>query len=174
MAPEVSAEYGACQNTSLCFPSPYIHRTHLFQIIRHELYDYAADLYSFGVLMWAIITRETPFAGKGPVEAAGSVALEGKRPPFPIDTPFAVKTLIENCWAEKPSERMDVECLVKSLDELGCNLAIESWLSAPAGHPVYKPALKETPQRGIINNGAKVQQKKMSVLKGGALFRKKK
>jgi len=144
------------------------------EVIRHELYDYAADLYSFGVLMWAIITHETPFAGKGPVEAAGSVALEGKRPPFPNDTPFTVKTLIENCWAEKPSERMDVECLVKCLGELGCNLVIESWLSAPAGHPVYKPALQETPQRGIINYCAKVQQKKVSVLKGGALFKKKK
>lgn len=144
------------------------------EVIRHELYDYAADVYSFGLLMWAIITHETPFENKGPIEAAGSVALEGKRPPFPNDTPLTVKTLIENCWAEKPSERSNVVRVIKSLDELGRNVATESWLSAPAGHPVYKQALPETPQQGIADSSPKVKPKKVSVLKGGLLFRRKK
>ena len=130
------------------------------EVIRHECYNYAADVYSFGLLMWEIITREKPFEPQSQIEAAGSVALEGKRPPFPNGIPLTVKTLIENCWAEKPDERMEVELLIKRLDELGSDMMAQSWLAAPAGHPVYKKVVQEEPQ------STKVQQKKkVSVLK---------
>mmetsp|Transcript_5674 Transcript_5674/g.12459 ORF Transcript_5674/g.12459 Transcript_5674/m.12459 type:complete len:139 (-) Transcript_5674:119-535(-) len=134
------------------------------EVIRHECYNYAADVFSFGLLMWEIITREKPFEPKSQIEAAGAVAIEGKRPPFPDDIPFSVKTLIENCWAEKPDERMEVKLLLKSLDELNTNMVAESWLAAPTGHHVYK----KDPQQGMPT-----QKKKVSALKGG-LFRKKK
>merc|ERR1712183_948798 len=107
------------------------------EVIRHEHYNYAADVYSFGLLMWEIITREKPFEPKSQIEAAGSVAIEGSRPPFPGDIPLTVKVLIEKCWAEKPAERMEVELIIKCLDELKGNMAAVSWLAASAGHPVY-------------------------------------
>jgi len=139
------------------------------EVIRHECYNYAADIYSFGLLMWEIITREKPFEPQSQIEAAGSVALEGKRPPFPNGIPLTVKTLIENCWAEKPDERMEVELLIKRLDELGSDMMAQSWLAAPAGHPVYKKVVQEEPQSTKVH-----QKKKVSVLKSGLLFRKKK
>lgn len=136
------------------------------EVMRHENYNYAADVYSFGLLMWEIITREKPFEPLSQIEAAGSVAIEGSRPPFPHGTPLTVKVLIEKCWSETPAERMKLELIIKCLDELKGNMVAESWLAAPTGHPVYKPEVKEKPQQVM-------PKKKASALKSG-LFRMKK
>ncbi|KAL7538067.1 hypothetical protein ACHAXR_010157 [Thalassiosira sp. AJA248-18] len=143
------------------------------EVIRHEPYNYAADVYSFGLLMWEIITREKPFEPKSQIEAAGSVALEGKRPPFPNDTPLAVRTLIEKCWVEKPNERMEVKHIIECLEELGSDIAAESWLAAPTGHPVYKKKVQDETRQAVQDEP---QKKKVSVLtrKTSWLFREKK
>ena len=147
------------------------------EVIRHETYNYSADVYSFGLLLWEMITREKPFEPKSPIEAAGAVALEGKRPPFPKGTPPAVKELIEQCWAEKPSERMEEECIIKCLGELVNNFAAMSWLGVPFGRPVYKKEVMvqddDTPDHGPPPNIEKMHKKRSSMLKSG-LFRKKK
>mmetsp|Transcript_7123 Transcript_7123/g.16190 ORF Transcript_7123/g.16190 Transcript_7123/m.16190 type:complete len:711 (+) Transcript_7123:178-2310(+) len=146
------------------------------EVIRHECYNYAADVYSFGLLMWEIITREKPFEPKSQIEAAGAVAISHERPPFPEGIPLVVKGLIEKCWADKPGERMEVEHIVKCLDELGSNMAAESWLAAPTGYPVYKQVVQDTPQQhDTPTSNIKVQQKKKtSMLRSTSFFRKKK
>ena len=150
------------------------------EVIRHERYDYAADVYSFGLLLWEVITREKPFTGMSQIEAAGAVALEKKRPPFPLGIPLNVKALVEKCWAEKQEERIQVEAIIKCLDELGNNIEAANWLSAPRGHPVYSQAVnsQDTPSQTQVSNGEvqqtdRAQQKRLSFIPN-KLFRKKK
>jgi len=141
------------------------------EVIRHEQYDYAADIFSFALVMWEIITREKPFASKSQIEAAAAVAIEGKRPPFPNDAPPPVKELIESCWAEKPSDRMKVEDIIKSVEDLANDVAAQQWLSHPAGHQVYTSQdtfVFNAPPANIPPNN-KVQKKKRL----SSLFRKK-
>jgi len=129
------------------------------EVMRHERYNYAADLYSLGILMWEIITRETPFQFMSQIEAAGSVALEGKRPPLPNSIPFSLSALIEKCWAEQPGERMEVKDVIEHLGELCGNASVEAWLAAPAGHPVYNTILQDTPSQGIMDTEHKKESK---------------
>jgi serine/threonine protein kinase len=149
----------------------------LSEVIRHERYDYAADIYSFGLLMWEIVTRERPFEPMGQLEAAGSVALHGKRPPFPETMPPSVRDLIEKCWAQIPSERMEVEQIINRLGDLSGCMATESWLAAPSGHPVYKEAPQKHPffDRPVEGQNVKQQteKKKASMLKNGLFWKKK-
>lgn len=144
------------------------------EVIRHECYNYAADIYSFGLLMWEIITREKPFEPKSQIEAAGSVALEGKRPPFPNGIPLTIKTLIQQCWASTPTERIDLELIIKCLDEMNSDTVIQSWLAAPRGHPVYKPVAQEQPPQGMPASITKANQMKKASIKKNWTFRKKK
>lgn len=116
------------------------------EVIRHEKYDYAADVYSLGLLMWETITREKPFEPKSQIEAAASVASDGERPPFPDGTPLGVRFLIEKCWAGDPAKRMDMKKIIESLDGLSKNTYAESWLAAPKGHPVYKQVARVLPE----------------------------
>jgi len=67
------------------------------EVIRHESYSSNADVYSFGILLWQLITREVPFATMTPIQAAFSVA-EGLRPDIPDATPFRLREIIVSCW----------------------------------------------------------------------------
>ena len=73
--------------------------------------DYSIDIFSFGVILNEVIGEEEPysdqyanFAGRGPFGAA-NYAKQGKRPTISYNTPPAVKSLIERCWAANPSAR---------------------------------------------------------------------
>jgi len=73
--------------------------------------DYSSDVFSFGVILNEVISEEEPyadqyanFAGRGPFGAA-NYAKQGKRPTISDNTPSAVKSLIQRCWAAEPRTR---------------------------------------------------------------------
>uniref|UniRef100_A0A7S2Y8D6 Mitogen-activated protein kinase kinase kinase n=1 Tax=Entomoneis paludosa TaxID=265537 RepID=A0A7S2Y8D6_9STRA len=67
------------------------------EVISHDSYSSNADVYSFGVCLWQLITREIPFATLTPIQAAYAVA-EGRRPTIPSSTPRRLREIIEACW----------------------------------------------------------------------------
>lgn len=74
------------------------------EVIRHESYSSNADVYSFGVFLWQLITRQVPFGSMTPVQAAYAVA-EGRRPEIPESTPRRLKEIIEACWDQDSHKR---------------------------------------------------------------------
>lgn len=121
-------------------------------MIRHENYSETADVFSFAVVLWQLLTRDEPFHNQSQVEAAAAVALENKRCPFPDDTPPAVKQLIESCWSQKPDSRLSFDEIIEELQQIEKQLSPEetTWIEAPMGHTVYRKneAIKlEIPQR---------------------------
>lgn len=68
------------------------------EVIRHESYSSNADVYSFGICLWQLITREVPFATMTPIQAAFRV-VEGDRPKIPDGTvPKRLREIIVSCW----------------------------------------------------------------------------
>lgn len=74
------------------------------EVIRHESYSSNADVYSFGLVLWQLITREVPFATMTPIQAAFSVA-EGRRPSIPDSCPPRLRDIIESCWDQDSHKR---------------------------------------------------------------------
>lgn len=74
------------------------------EVIRHESYSSNADVYSFGICLWQLITREIPFATMTPIQAAYTVA-EGRRPPIPPSTPRRLQEIILACWDQDSHKR---------------------------------------------------------------------
>lgn len=111
------------------------------EVIRHESYSNMADVYSYAVVLWQLLSREDPYMGLSQIEAAGKVALERARPPFPLGTPPAVIDLIETCWSENPNDRYSFEELCTTLPKTQSRISSinEKWIDAPLGHPVYYP-----------------------------------
>jgi serine/threonine protein kinase len=116
------------------------------EVIRHESYSETADVYSFAIVLWQLITREDPFYDKSPIEAAGKVALELARPAFPEGVPAAVAGLIERCWDEDPNYRWSFDEVSKLLAALQLSDDEREWMQTPSGHQIYE-VVDEVPQR---------------------------
>ena len=110
------------------------------EVIRHEAYSQTADVYSYAVLMWQLLTREDPFCDKSQIAAAASVAMECARPPMPDQAPESITNLIQQLWDEDPSKRLSFFEIIESLTDLeqAVSTAERQWLDAPLGHSVYK------------------------------------
>lgn len=75
------------------------------EIIRHEKYSLSADVYSFGIFLWELFFKTTPFQGLNPIEAAYSVAKSNLRPVIPDGTNPHLRSLIITCWHPNPDSR---------------------------------------------------------------------
>jgi hypothetical protein len=79
-------------------------------------YDQSADVYSFGIMLWVMHTKETPFKDV----AHGAIAtatFEGDRPELG-DLPSELARLIEDCWAKNPPDRPGFSLILIRLREL--------------------------------------------------------
>ncbi|EJK52598.1 hypothetical protein THAOC_28110 [Thalassiosira oceanica] len=133
------------------------------EVIRHENYSYAADVFSYAMLIWELLTREKPFKSLSQIEAASLVGLEKKRPPFPEGTPSDLKGFIECCWSDKPADRPAVSHILSRLEEieLGFSMKEREWIQSPTGHPVYEICEQEV-ERPPQNKKTQSQKKKMT------------
>jgi serine/threonine protein kinase len=86
-------------------------------VIRGERYSEKADVFSFGIIMWEVVARKQPFAGRNFMGVSLDV-LEGKRPQVPPDCPDELKKLMTRCWHAKANKRPDMKDVIAFLDKL--------------------------------------------------------
>ncbi|CAM9285856.1 unnamed protein product, partial [Pylaiella littoralis] len=67
--------------------------------------SYMSDVYSFGIVVWEVLSRELPWASKArPSEILTTVVLRGARPSFHVDAPADIVDIAKACWAGQPEE----------------------------------------------------------------------
>jgi serine/threonine protein kinase len=87
------------------------------EVLRGEKYSEKADVYSFGIVMWEVITRKQPFAGRNFMNVSLDV-LEGRRPAVPADCPKGFKKLMKACWHADAKKRPTMEHVVEQLEAM--------------------------------------------------------
>ncbi|CAK9171675.1 unnamed protein product [Ilex paraguariensis] len=64
-----------------------------------------SNAYSFGMVIWEMVTGETAYSAYSPVQAAVGIAACGLRPEIPKDCPQILRSLMLKCWNNCPSKR---------------------------------------------------------------------
>jgi serine/threonine protein kinase len=78
------------------------------EIMRRERHTERADVFSLGVIMWEVATRELPFAGDENARVALQI-VEGKRPSIPANLPPGYADLMQACWHGEALQRPSAE-----------------------------------------------------------------
>ncbi|KAI0496965.1 hypothetical protein KFK09_023291 [Dendrobium nobile] len=92
------------------------------EMIKHKPYGRKVDVYSFGLLLWEMITGAIPYEEMTPVQAAFAVVNKNLRPVIPADCPVVLRMLTEQCWSTLPEKRPEFWQIVKVLEQFESDL----------------------------------------------------
>nr|CCA14253.1 protein kinase putative [Albugo laibachii Nc14] len=76
----------------------------------------AVDVYSFGIILWELMTGELPFAELKSNKEIARVVLSGERPPVPSKCSIEWQELITRCWSARASRRPTAADIVSTLE----------------------------------------------------------
>jgi serine/threonine protein kinase len=85
------------------------------EVALHEPYNFTADVYSFGILLWQILSLLTPF-DKFTIEMHSDfVVKKGGRPTIDKKWPISWGILLQMCWAQSLKERAGMDEVAEAL-----------------------------------------------------------
>eukprot|EP01017_Pseudomicrothorax_dubius_P025437 TRINITY_DN2749_c0_g3_i2.p1 TRINITY_DN2749_c0_g3~~TRINITY_DN2749_c0_g3_i2.p1 ORF type:complete len:608 (-),score=62.39 TRINITY_DN2749_c0_g3_i2:38-1861(-) len=73
------------------------------------------DVYSFGIIVWEILTEAVPFKNLHFREFLNAVVTEDMRPKITDEVPQQYVSLIRVCWQSDPSQRPDMPMILRLL-----------------------------------------------------------
>ncbi|XP_047200934.1 mitogen-activated protein kinase kinase kinase 9 isoform X2 [Girardinichthys multiradiatus] len=75
------------------------------EVIRSSTFSKGSDVWSYGVLLWELLTGEVPFRSIDGLAVAYGVAMNKLALPIPSTCPEPFARLMENCWSPDPHSR---------------------------------------------------------------------
>lgn len=86
------------------------------EMIQHRPYNQKVDVYSFGIVLWELITGLLPFQNMTAVQAAFAVVNKGVRPIIPHDCLPVLAEIMTRCWDANPEVRPSFAEVVQMLE----------------------------------------------------------
>ena len=88
------------------------------EVIAGHRYTEKADVFSYGVNLWELLTRDTPYKDMQPMQVGLAVLNRGLRPHVPEDTPEDYAALMRACWNADPVKRPSFSQIIPALQSM--------------------------------------------------------
>ncbi|XP_055841362.1 uncharacterized protein LOC129908691 isoform X3 [Episyrphus balteatus] len=88
------------------------------EVISRGTYSKSSDVWSYGVLLWELITGETPYKGFDSLSVAYGVAVNTLALPIPKTCPEAWGKLMKSCWENDPHKRPGFMDILMKLEDI--------------------------------------------------------
>uniref|UniRef100_A0AAQ4PS61 Mitogen-activated protein kinase kinase kinase 7 n=1 Tax=Gasterosteus aculeatus aculeatus TaxID=481459 RepID=A0AAQ4PS61_GASAC len=89
------------------------------EVFEGSNYSEKCDVFSWGIILWEVITRRKPFDEiGGPAFRIMWAVHNGTRPPLIHNLPKPIESLMTRCWSKDPSQRPSMEEIVKIMTHL--------------------------------------------------------
>ncbi|XP_026196720.1 mitogen-activated protein kinase kinase kinase 7 isoform X1 [Anabas testudineus] len=101
------------------------------EVFEGSNYSEKCDVFSWGIILWEVITRRKPFDEiGGPAFRIMWAVHNGTRPPLIKNLPKPIESLMTRCWSKDPSQRPSMEEIVKIMTHLmryfpGCDESLQ-------------------------------------------------
>jgi len=86
------------------------------EALREHIFSSKTDVWSFGVIIWELVTRQDPFFDKTPGEVINGVAREGLTLEIPQDCPADLASLMRQCFQQNPADRPSFKAIVSTME----------------------------------------------------------
>ncbi|KAL3998591.1 Protein kinase domain family protein [Acanthocheilonema viteae] len=110
------------------------------EIIKKEPCSEKVDIWSFGVVLWELLTQEIPYKDVDSMAIIWGVGSNNLSLPIPDTAPEGLKLLLRQCWSIKPQNRPSFSQILKHIavfkSEIA-NISDKQWLEKKAGWKAY-------------------------------------
>ncbi|XP_041352732.1 mitogen-activated protein kinase kinase kinase 11-like isoform X2 [Gigantopelta aegis] len=97
------------------------------EVIKSSRFSKFSDVWSYGVVLWELLTGETPYKGIDALGVAYGVAVNKLTLPIPSTCPSLFSQLMTDCWNQECHERPTFLEILERLDEI----AQSSFMNTP-------------------------------------------